>query len=315
VLLLIALALFGLMLLQTKASAWGVLFLAVSGYGFWVLIREDEKKIRWEQAQEIERQRAARAAQERARREKDEKEAEQARFEVEALKAIVAYDALRTALIKEAGRVLAFQKRFDADAFATRVGNLSVIEYSKLYFLCRRIAPKDEGIVRNFIHYKVDLSGPGTRRSLPMTVIPPTRAWHEYQAALKRREEEERVRNIERRTQDDCGEDATVVYVMFAGEAVKVGITSSPNNRLKQVQTGNHNQVVYFSQFWFFSEYDASRVESAVHDELTSHGCHLNGEWFSVMPESARETVLSIAEALTRQGAIRGAHRSPQPVT
>lgn len=77
------------------------------------------------------------------------------------------------------------------------------------------------------------------------------------------------------------------VYVMTAGEAVKVGISRNVASRARALQTGNEKDVRIFWAVTMNKGF-AEETERAVHAELRKlAGAAATGEWFYVAPETA----------------------------
>jgi DNA-binding transcriptional regulator YiaG len=86
------------------------------------------------------------------------------------------------------------------------------------------------------------------------------------------------------------------IYVIaIAGIGCKVGIARDPQRRLKRLRTGNPFKATLY---WSVQcePWKASTVEHMVHQHLSEH--RLNGEWFSVEPESAKLAILDAIEKL-----------------
>jgi len=77
--------------------------------------------------------------------------------------------------------------------------------------------------------------------------------------------------------------DGTVSY--------KIGYTKNdPKKRIKQLQTGNKNEIDLIHKFW--SEY-STRLEATLHNNYAHYS--ENGEWFD-LPKDIVENFLSICE-------------------
>lgn len=70
----------------------------------------------------------------------------------------------------------------------------------------------------------------------------------------------------------------TYVYAMYAGNYVKIGITSSLDNRIKQVQTGCPLSIHRVKYIQVHSRNEALDIESSIHVAFNKHNTH--GEWF-----------------------------------
>jgi predicted GIY-YIG superfamily endonuclease len=80
------------------------------------------------------------------------------------------------------------------------------------------------------------------------------------------------------------------VYVIAAGsEAAKIGIAKNVQSRLKSLQTGQHRKLVIAHEIAFSDRCDAYAVECRAHRILK--GELMEGEWFAVSPEEARQAI------------------------
>jgi Meiotically up-regulated gene 113 len=80
---------------------------------------------------------------------------------------------------------------------------------------------------------------------------------------------------------------SAAVYVLaISGASVKVGVSSHPAQRVKQIQVDVDRPV---RVFWAvrLKRADAFRLEKQVHKRLKEVGRHAMGEWFYVAPETA----------------------------
>lgn len=79
----------------------------------------------------------------------------------------------------------------------------------------------------------------------------------------------------------DSTPNSCCVYVIVATSgAVKIGITSNVDTRLKELQTGNHEQLSVLYKLEVANRTIATAIESLLHDRYARHA--LRGEWFSV---------------------------------
>lgn len=67
------------------------------------------------------------------------------------------------------------------------------------------------------------------------------------------------------------------VYIMRAGDAVKIGISDNPEDRLKQIQTSNHEKVELLASF---VTANPELVEKTLHCRLEE--AKVRGEWFRI---------------------------------
>lgn len=72
------------------------------------------------------------------------------------------------------------------------------------------------------------------------------------------------------------------VYVVSAGNAIKIGVSSDPESRAKQLNTGNANDVELLETFPSLQNRGrtAREWESEIHDHLSEYA--LTGEWFEI---------------------------------
>ncbi|HEX3747557.1 MAG TPA: GIY-YIG nuclease family protein [Bryobacteraceae bacterium] len=82
----------------------------------------------------------------------------------------------------------------------------------------------------------------------------------------------------------------TYVYAISdGGGAVKVGVANNVQRRLKELQTGHCRKLSTFCEIGFSSRVEAYSIECRAHRLLK--GNLLEGEWFSIPPETAREAI------------------------
>ena len=81
------------------------------------------------------------------------------------------------------------------------------------------------------------------------------------------------------------------IFARPAQNIVKVGISSNPEARLRQVQTGSPDRLSIYATLVFPNRRAAQDVERAFHDVLDlSRMC---GEWFGIAPDRAYLSLLS----------------------
>jgi|SRR5690349_23447382 len=99
------------------------------------------------------------------------------------------------------------------------------------------------------------------------------------------------------------------VYVIQADEdgPVKIGVSSNPERRLAQLQTGNPARLVLVAVFLCTTWLIARTLEAAVHLALAPF--RLAGEWFRVSPTKACST---IEEQAARLGYAKDVVRRPR---
>lgn len=91
--------------------------------------------------------------------------------------------------------------------------------------------------------------------------------------------------------------DALGLYVMEAGPAVKIGVSTRPAGRLRSIQTGQAYPTKLVETFWM-READATAAESMLHESLRRRGMHAHGEWFFM---SATDAVDFVDRELSRR--------------
>lgn len=75
------------------------------------------------------------------------------------------------------------------------------------------------------------------------------------------------------------------VYIMAAGDFVKVGRARNITQRISQIQCGCPLEIVPVVMFGSFREKDAGSIERDLHQRMASHKSY--GEWFLCDPENA----------------------------
>jgi hypothetical protein len=84
------------------------------------------------------------------------------------------------------------------------------------------------------------------------------------------------------------------VYVICADDtAVKIGLSTYPEGRVKQIQTGQDKTVrVYWAVLLLKSE--AREIEKRVHRLLANTAGKASGEWYYIHPNSAVSVIQSV---------------------
>lgn len=87
------------------------------------------------------------------------------------------------------------------------------------------------------------------------------------------------------------------IYVVEAGDLVKVGVSNNVASRVNMLQVGNphHVRVAWCARG---ETKEINRLEKAAHHRLYELGHHFRGEWFSAVPEVARDAILEEAARL-----------------
>jgi hypothetical protein len=84
-------------------------------------------------------------------------------------------------------------------------------------------------------------------------------------------------------------------YLSKSG-AVKIGITSNPNARILQLQTGHPERLLLVHSFGFPDRWQASSIERAVMEVAADH--RLSGEWFDI--PWTRAVLIGAVNSVTR---------------
>jgi predicted GIY-YIG superfamily endonuclease len=89
----------------------------------------------------------------------------------------------------------------------------------------------------------------------------------------------------------------TECYVYLIGTEPgnkKIGIASKPNQRLRQIQTGNPEKLEIFFTHRVSSKELAKSIESAAHRDLAKF--RLKGEWFDVSIDIGKKAIIEAAD-------------------
>lgn len=93
-------------------------------------------------------------------------------------------------------------------------------------------------------------------------------------------------RRVKRRRDREC----TIYIIAVNGSGpVKVGISSTPNERLRQLQTANPERLEIYKKLPVPSRYFAKEFEKTFHKN--HRGRRLLGEWFSLHPAEAYKSL------------------------
>lgn len=85
------------------------------------------------------------------------------------------------------------------------------------------------------------------------------------------------------------------IYLMTNGYEYKVGITTNPDRRLKQCQTGNAKTLTYVCIGERSSRESVLFAERSIHNGLRQH--RLNGEWFKLNHKLLATVVQEITQS------------------
>jgi hypothetical protein len=72
------------------------------------------------------------------------------------------------------------------------------------------------------------------------------------------------------------------VYILQAGDYIKVGVSNNIKNRINQMQTGNPKKINLIAKRSFNKRSEAFYIEGVIHQFLKDH--RQSGEWFCVTP-------------------------------
>lgn len=90
------------------------------------------------------------------------------------------------------------------------------------------------------------------------------------------------------------------VYLIASASAVKIGISASPDKRLKQLQTGSPYKLSFHLLIECHDEAAAQRLESILHKHFEPY--RMSGEWFRLDAHAVTgyiQQCLSIASAVS----------------
>ena len=205
---------------------------------------------------------------------------------------------------------LAYLASTDA-VIASEDSEYGIVRAGDFFFLTSR-APTDAEIllVRDYIefHYNSRTTEAALK---PIRLFQPSpQAVHieEEQKRLKRAERDRilnaRLVDVENRKKVDLGPNACSLYIMSSRAATKIGISNSPGDRLRQVQTGHPASLELHKIWWFQSTADAAALEKVVHGQLKVRGAHRSGEWFGVSVLEATTVISDAIKHLAASGEI-----------
>lgn len=87
------------------------------------------------------------------------------------------------------------------------------------------------------------------------------------------------------------------LYIVKCGDAVKIGVSTLPEQRVSLIRTDNHQEVTLVA---ILALENAYLVEKELHSILKGDGYHLRGEWFS-LPAPVDEEVLRMIIGLDKE--------------
>jgi len=91
---------------------------------------------------------------------------------------------------------------------------------------------------------------------------------------------------------DAAADDACYVYFLRqrdGGNRIKIGMSSSPQARLEQLQTGNPQKIAIEHTTRFATRRAARACEHALHDRYRRH--RVNREWFALDDDQLRDAI------------------------
>jgi len=89
------------------------------------------------------------------------------------------------------------------------------------------------------------------------------------------------------------------IYLILAGDAaMKIGVSLNPEERLEELQTGNHLELRLIASFYCGSQKKSMRVEKDLHRILSKW--HIRGEWFRPNLAKAVKVMIEMCGGNTR---------------
>lgn len=92
-------------------------------------------------------------------------------------------------------------------------------------------------------------------------------------------------------------DNPTAIYVTEAGALSKIGISTNPQARARDIQVGN-GQIVRLAWYRWMNGNDARRLEHAVHKAHRGSTIHAHGEWYYLSTDSAIDLVVSTIDKM-----------------
>jgi hypothetical protein len=117
---------------------------------------------------------------------------------------------------------------------------------------------------------------------------------------LKRRVEARILLSHRARGQEDFGSDGCAVYVIQSRNGIKIGNSTHPESRLKQLQTSQATDLKLIDTVWFDSKKSAAYVEKEVHQVLRRS--RMRGEWFNI---TSTEAISTIEDVILRNSDLK----------
>lgn len=72
----------------------------------------------------------------------------------------------------------------------------------------------------------------------------------------------------------------------------KIGESINPQERLKQLQTGNKRQLLIYQTIFCGTKLEAQQLEANIHERLISK--HIKGEWFHITKKEVDNLIYEI---------------------
>lgn len=107
----------------------------------------------------------------------------------------------------------------------------------------------------------------------------------------RRNKEAQRRKDLKKRKKKEHEEVVYIIHWSFDGP-VKIGISSMLNQRLYDLQVASPYKLKVFKQFKTTSRQQSLIIENWAHERLKAF--QMEGEWFSVTPEQAEQTIDTI---------------------
>lgn len=89
---------------------------------------------------------------------------------------------------------------------------------------------------------------------------------------------------------DKPKELAYVYIISDNNDHIKVGISKDPEKRLKQLQTGQPNELrILFTEEFYCKRSHLLKIENLIHKQIRTLIPNISGEWFTILPDNLNE--------------------------